>query len=94
MTQITYNKAAIVDSADRVLSNAAGMGDDYTDVHQRTRALLGEFGGTNATTYADNQAQFMQGFEHLIETVTKFAHTVHVVLGNATDTDMTLASRL
>ncbi|OBF25940.1 WXG100 family type VII secretion target [Mycobacterium sp. ACS4331] len=94
MTQITYNKAAIADSADRVAHNAAGMGDDYTDVHNRTNALLGEFGGANATTYAYNQAEFMKSFEHLIETVTKFAHTVHTVLGNATDTDNSLATMM
>ncbi|CAJ1494502.1 WXG100 family type VII secretion target [[Mycobacterium] burgundiense] len=94
MTQITYNKAAIAEAADRVIHNAAGMGDDYTDVHNRTSALLGEFSGKNAVTYAEHQTQFMQGFESLIETVMQFGATVHAVLGNATATDVTLASRM
>ena len=89
--QITYNKAVITDHADQIVQNAAGMGDDLQDVRTRTGALLGEFSGDNAFNYAEHQSQFMQGFEHLIDTVLKFGTTVHAVVSNATETDNMLA---
>lgn len=92
--KITYNKAAIIQSADQVIHNAAGMSDDYMDVHNRTGVLLDDFGGSNAFNYAEHQTQFLQGFKHLIETVVKFGSTVHVVLESATATDMALAMRV
>jgi uncharacterized protein YukE len=88
---ITYNIAAILDAATGVGNNAAGMADDYQDVHNRTSALLGHFSGGNAASFAYHQSQFLEGFQHLIETTTQFSHTVKTVCQSTVNTDETLA---
>lgn len=88
---ITYNVAAILDAAAAVGNNAAGMADDYQDVQNRTSALLGRFSGENATSFAYHQSQFLEGFQHLIETTTQFSHTVQAVCMNTVATDGNLA---
>lgn len=92
--KITYNKAAIIDSADRVVHNAASMVDDYTDVQQRTSVLLGDFSGDNSFNFVEHQTQFLASFKHLIETTSRFGTTVHAVLESATNTDMMMAMRV
>ncbi|BBZ02152.1 hypothetical protein MCHIJ_15890 [Mycolicibacterium chitae] len=92
--QITYNAPAIIAAADQVIQNAAGMGDDHLNVHNRTTALLGVFDGGNAISYAEHQTQFMQAFEHLVETVLRFGNTVHTVVGNTQAQDAALAAGL
>jgi uncharacterized protein YukE len=94
MSQVTYNKAAILESADRVITNAASMLDDKTDVTNRTAALLNEFSGINATIYGDHQHQFIQAFGHLIDTVDHFGKTVQVVVGDASDIDQMLSQQV
>lgn len=89
--EIVYNKAAIIESADHVVRNAAGMIDDFTDVQQRTGALLNVFSGDNSFNFADHQTQFLDGFHGLIETVMRFGSVVHTVLESAIANDVLLS---
>ncbi len=94
MGAITYSKAQILEAAGHVAQNAAGMADDHQDVSSRTAALMEAFSGINAGTYIEHQTQFMQSFDHLIQTVNHFVTTVHTIVDNITDTDNNLATSI
>lgn len=89
--KFTYNLAVIAETATGVQNNAAAMQNDYEDVLNRTSALLGDFSGENAVSYAYHQSQFLEGYKHLIQTTHHFAQTVKMVLDSTQSRDLGLA---
>ncbi len=92
--QITYNKAAILDSTHQVLTHALSMEGDRDHVRDLTQALLDQFSGINAGIFGDHQHQFIQAYSDLIMTVQNFGKTVEVVVGDASDIDAMLAKQV
>ncbi|CAJ1578403.1 hypothetical protein [[Mycobacterium] wendilense] len=94
--EMRYNIPQIMDAGDGVNRNAAGLLDNQGDVENRFAILLGSgmFDGDNSFNFGDHQAQFMQAFKHLIQTVEQFSRTVHTVAANTQAQDAMLASGL
>ncbi|CAM4358392.1 WXG100 family type VII secretion target [Mycobacterium basiliense] len=89
---ITYNPSAVSDFATDVGARAGQLHMIHDDTASKTHALQEFFAGHGAAGFFEAQAQMLSGLQGLIETVSQHGATTNRVLGNAIQTDQSMAN--
>jgi WXG100 family type VII secretion target len=91
MDQITYNHGMVSELASDVGQRAAQLMEMHDDIQQRTNAIAEFFEGKAGTAFHEAQMQMLQGFQSLIQTVSRHGTTIQNVNEGAAMTDSMMA---
>lgn len=92
MDQIRYDHGAVSALSSTVGSQASQLQSIHDDIRHQTEAIAEFFEGEAATTFRESQLQMLNGFQGLIEVMSKHGHTIEEVRAAAHGVDLSMRS--